>query len=132
MSYTNKNIIKILFTILFIILLSLPRFISLAFSNEIRDLIAIIVGALVLILMIYEIHVDIKRKQFTTNIYLALIDIIQVVAFAVLGYLSFKRYDKGNIEAVLKRNEFSILFVLLFVGTSFLKDFFKSEAFKKK
>lgn len=131
MKLNKKNIINFVIVTLFI-LLFLLKFIGRVFSDEVKDIVTIIVGLLVFILMIFEIYDDINDKQFTTTVYIVLADIIQLIAFIVVGYYSFKSYDKDNLEVILnRRSEFGILSGLFYLGARFVRDYLKSQKFMK-
>lgn len=132
MKINKSDLIFVMIIILCVLLFFLPNFIDLIPSKEVQSIIAIIMLMLVFILIIFETYGDITRKQFTTTVYIVLADIVQISALTVLGYLSFKSYDATNIEALLKRTDYHTMAVLFFLGAILVRNFFKSEKFKKK
>lgn len=132
MKLNKSDMIFAISIILFILLLFLPNIIDLIPSKEVKSIILIILAMLTFIAIIFETYDDLTKKQFTTTIYIILADIIEIIAFGILGYLSFKSYDTTNIEVILKRNDHITAAKLFFLGAILVRSFFKSQRFKKK
>jgi hypothetical protein len=132
MRINKRNLLISVVVILFILLLFLPKIIDLIPSVEVKFVVVSILASLTLIFMIIETYQDITKKQFTTTVFIVLSDIIQIVAFLVLGYLSFRSYDVINIEAVLTKNDARMLAIMLIFGANLVRTFLKSQRFEKK
>lgn len=132
MKLNKSHMIFAISIILFILLLFLPNIIDLIPSKEVKSIIVIILAMLTFIAIIFETYDDLTKKQFTTNIYIILADIIEIISFGILGYISFKSYDTTNIEVILKRNDHIAAAKLFFLGAILVRSFLKSQRFKKK
>ena len=132
MRFNKSNIIISVIFSLFILLLFLPKLVDLIPSGEVKFAISIILALLVFIFILFETYGDITKKQFTTTPYIVLSDIISIIAFAVLGYLSFTKFDLKNIEVLLYRINARNTAALFLFGGMLIRNFFKSQRFEKK
>lgn len=132
MRLNKNNVIFSAVVILIIILLFLPRIIDRIPSKEVKLAASIIVCLLILIYIIFETYRDITKKQYTTNTYIVLTDILQILAFAVLSYISFKSYNKKNIEEIFKIYNARIVSELILFAAILLRNFLRSQRFEKK
>lgn len=132
MKLNKSNVMFFMAIILCILLFFLPQIIELIPSKEAKSIVIIILSILVFIDIIFDIYSDITKKQFTTTVYIVLTDIIEIVAFAVLCYLSFTSYDAANVEVLFKRIYAHEMAVIFFLCAILIRNFLRSQRFMKK
>lgn len=126
MKLNKSDMIFAISIIFFILLCFLPNIIDLIPSKEVKSIVLMILSMLAFIAIIFEIYDDLTKKQFTTTIYIILADIIEIIAFGILAYLSFKSYDTTNVEVLLKRNDYITAAKLSFLGAILVRNLLKS------
>lgn len=135
MKFNKKDIIiSAIIIIVFLLLLFLPNIIDLIPSKNIQYLISIIVSILVFLGLIYGIFNDIRKREFTTTVYIVLADITILISYIVLMYTCFHNLKASNIdiEYILQQNRIRIICLLSMLCASMLLSFLKSERFIKK
>lgn len=135
MKFNKANIISSIFIticiLLLFLLLFLPKIIDLIPSKDTRFIIYIILFILFFIHIIFETYHDIRKKQFTTKIYIVITDIIAIIAFTVLFYINFTNHNETNIEVVLQKSTYSMMALLFFAGAILIQTLLKNQRFKK-
>lgn len=132
MKIHNKNIIVSFIIILFVLMLCLPKIIDLIPSSEVKYVVTVIFSLLVFLFLIYITYDDIKKREYTTTVYIIFLDIIGIVVYAVLFYNCFNKIDVTDIEALLRSNHIQVACLLYILCESIALSFLKSNRFKKK
>lgn len=132
--FNNKNIIASFIIILFVLLLCLPKIIDLIPSREVKYIITVIISLLVVLLCIYITYNDIRKREYTTTIYIVLLEIIGIIiiAYVVFDYIHFPTTDVTDIDALLRSNNIHIACLFYILCESISVNFLKSDRFKKK
>ncbi|MDP4088090.1 MAG: hypothetical protein Q8930_02315 [Bacillota bacterium] len=126
-AYLTFPVIIILLALLF----CLPGIIESIPSGNMRFGVIITLYVLVLILFIYEALHEIIKKQFTTTIFVVLMDIVEITSFGFAGYLSYKI---NLTAALLDKVQFhldSTLLIIVFMAAGLIKQFLKTQRFRK-
>ncbi len=89
-----NKLIKILPEIIIIALLLIP-------SKNLYY--PIIVGILFFIYFAISLYRDIVNRQYSTAIFIIIIDVMQIIVFIVLCYLYSMNYDKTNVDILWNR-----------------------------
>ena len=132
MRVKKKNIIVSSIIILFALLLFLPNIVDLIPSKEVKFAIAIIFSLLVFLFLIYVTYSDIRKSEFTTTVYLVLLDIIGIIVFVVVNYTYLHKSNETNIEILLQKSNIRIVCLLFLLCSSILVYFLKNDRFMKK
>ncbi len=99
-------------------------------SEDLKSGMLIGVCVLFTVYFILEIYSDVTKKQFTTVRFIVIIEIIQVFGFLVISYLSFKCYDKSNLEILWRRYKIISTTTLILSFTQLINVFLKSRKFE--
>lgn len=131
MRVKKEHFITPLCIILLVLLWFLPKIIDLITSKEIKYKVIIIICALIFLFPIYAIYDDIRKKKFTTIVYIVLLDIIEIINFGVLCYTFFIYSGETNLEVILHKNNIRVVCLLIQFGISVLSNYLKSHKFIK-
>lgn len=121
----NKSTIKATIIVICLILLVIPSKAMdiFPYSEKVKIAVAIIIYLIFFVSMIGKTYDDLKKNEFTTTVYLVLLDIVRIIVYlAVLWYLSRPGI---NVKVFLILNFF-------FFGTVLAEIPLKHERFKKK
>lgn len=132
MGFDKKNFIVLLIIVVFGLVLFMPNIIDLIPSHEVKFTAAIIFSLLAFLFLIYITYSDIRKKQYTTTVYIVILDIIQVVVFAIVGYMLLNNSPVINSEILLRVNHIRAASLMYALCSSILLDFLKSERFVRK
>lgn len=131
MRVKKEQFITSLFIILLVLLWFLPNFVNSITSEEIKHKITIIMSVLVLLFLIYVTYDDIRKKKFTTIVYIVLLDSIGIINFVALCYTFFIYSGETNFEAILHKNNIRLVCLLIQFCISVLSNYFKRDKFIK-
>jgi hypothetical protein len=133
MKHKKKDLLELIIIIVIIVLIFfLPNIIDLIPSREIKHRIASIAFILIFILMIYEALQNIRNNRFTTSSYIIITEIILIVSYLFMTYSCFKGYKVKNIDEIIHYENIRIGAQGVFLCSSMVLSFLKSERFKKK
>lgn len=121
MKLFKSVVIYSMIIISFFLLFFSSKIVNLIPSKEIRTVILIIGYIIIFIFIISDTCRDITKKNLSTSLYIVLADIIQIIAYAAMGYLSIMIYKTVNIEILLRLNGERILAVLLLLGATLIR-----------
>ncbi len=132
MRLDKKIILGAAIIILFGLLLFLPNIVALIPSERVQFALAIIFCFLVFLLLIYVTYNDIRKKQYTTAVFIVLADIIIIVAFAAICYTYFHKSNVTNTEILLRKIHIRTIAGVSSLCASILLSFLRSQRFIKK
>lgn len=132
MGFKKEHFIASLIIILFILLLFVPNIVDLIPSEEMKYVVTIIFSVLVFIFLIYLTYDDIRKRKFTTTVYIVLLDIIGIINFVFVGYTLLIYSNQTNFEAILHKNNIHIVGLFGLLCISILLNYLKSKKFMKK
>lgn len=131
MKSIKSYIISFIIVILFILVIFLPNIIDLIPSQKVKIIVAGILFFLMLILMIFTTYKDIRKKEYTNNVFIVITDVVQISSYLVLGYIALVPYDVKNIELLFSKINHRMIAILVFASTILIQSYFKREKFKK-
>lgn len=132
MRVKKEHLIASLIIILFVLLLLLPNIVNLITSEEIKYKVNITITVLVFLFLIYSTYDDIRKRKFTTTVYIVALDIIQIINFITLCYTFLIYSNETSIEIMLHKNNIHIVSLLVLLCISLMLSYLKSEKFIKK
>jgi hypothetical protein len=132
MRIKKKHFITLLMIMLFVLFLFLPNIINLISSEEIKYKITIAFSVLVILFLIYSTYDDIRKREFTTSLYIVLIDIIETIYFAFLFYTFLIYSGETNLDIILKEDKIRIVGLIILLCSSILQNYLKSNRFIRK
>lgn len=91
----------------------------------------IIVSVLFLICFAISLYRDVINRQYSTSIFIIIIDVINIIVLIVLCYLYFMNYDKTNVDFIWNRKisiQRCALFLILMIPIKYLLE---NQRFKK-
>ena len=132
MNVKHRNFAVSLIIVLFVLLLFLPKIIDLIPSEEIKYSIIIIFSTLVLLLLIYLAYSDIRKKEYTTTMYIVLLDIIGIISYVYIGYVILTNSKEAGFDVVLQKNNTYTVGLVSLLCILILLRYLKSEKFIKR
>lgn len=128
----KEYFIILLIIMYFVCLLFLPKIFNLISSEEIKNKITIAFSVLVIFFLIYLTYDDTRKQEFTTTLYIVLIDIIRVICFAFPFYTFLVYSGKTNLDIILKENKIESVSLIILSCSTILQNYLKSDRFIKK
>ncbi|GLC30176.1 hypothetical protein [Clostridium omnivorum] len=128
----NKSIIVSFIIILFILLLCLPNIIDLIPSRKVKYVITVVFCLLVFLFLVYITYNDIRKREYTTTVYIVLLEIIGIIAYVIGSYTYFHKTGVSDIEVLLRRNNIQAACLFYILCESIVITFLKRDSFKKK
>lgn len=132
MKIHNKSIIVSFIIILFILLLCLPNIIDLIPSKKVKYVITVVFSLLVFLFIVYITYNDIRKREYTTTVYIVLLEIIGIIVYVIGSYTYFHKTDVSDIEVLLRRNNIQAACLFYILCESIVITFLKRDSFKKK
>ncbi len=123
-----NKLIKILLIFFIVIIILIPK--KYLAMNQLNYL-EIIISVLFFLYFTICLYMDIAKRQYSTSILIIVVDIINIIALAILCYLYFKNYDKTNMDALWNRktNIQTCAFLLILMVP--IKYILENQRFKK-
>lgn len=131
MKSIKSYIISLLLIGVIVCLIFLPNAIDLIPSQKVKIIVAVILFFLMLILMIFTTYKDIRKKEYTNNVFIVITDVVQISSYLVVGYIALVPYDVKNMELLFSKIDHRMFAMLVFASTILLQSYFKTEKFKK-
>lgn len=129
MYMTKSNKMKIILSLIIIIAIILIPEKDLTAKEE--NYFAIILSVLFFIYFAINLYKDITNIQYSTAIFIIVVDVIEIVALIALCYLYFKNYDKTNVDIIWKRKNNIQICTFFLLGMLPIKSMLKNQKLKK-
>jgi len=89
-----------------------------------------IIAILLLFAFLLDLYLDIKNKEYSTQKFIIIADVVEIISYIALFYLQYKSVDETNTELLWERAENIRLVGLIMLLAPFLKSILKSQRFK--
>lgn len=132
MKVDKSDVSIIVIILLCILLIFLPNIAEKIHNEKIKLLLGVIAIVIAFGLLAFDTYQNISKREYSTSIFMLLSDIVIIFVFFSLANLHYKNYNVTDIEILAESYGIQLKNKIYFAVAFFIKQFLKSERFKKK